>query len=42
VPGLSWRVLDFGGLVAIAGMLIMFAAAAIVHTRTLYRQETQR
>jgi archaetidylinositol phosphate synthase len=42
VPGLSWRVLDFGGLVAIAGMLIMFAAAAIVHTRTLYKQETQR
>ncbi|MFZ0211618.1 MAG: CDP-alcohol phosphatidyltransferase family protein [Candidatus Acidiferrales bacterium] len=42
VPGLSWRVFDFGGIVAIAGMLIMFAVAAIFHTRTLYRQETKR
>ena len=42
MPGLSWRVLDFGGLVAIAGMLIMSATAAIVHTRTLFKQETQR
>ncbi|MGB6485127.1 MAG: CDP-alcohol phosphatidyltransferase family protein [Candidatus Acidiferrales bacterium] len=42
VPGLSLRVFDFGGLVAIFGMLIMFVAAAIFHTRTLCRQETQR
>jgi archaetidylinositol phosphate synthase len=42
VPGLSLRVFDFGGLVAIFGMLLMFVAAAIFHTRTLYRQETQR
>ncbi|HEV2288026.1 MAG TPA: CDP-alcohol phosphatidyltransferase family protein [Candidatus Acidoferrales bacterium] len=42
VPGLSWRVLDFGGLVAIAGMLTMFIVSAIFHTRTLYQQETQR
>lgn len=42
VPGLSWRVLDFGGMVAIAGMLAMFVVSAILHTRTLYRQETQR
>jgi archaetidylinositol phosphate synthase len=42
LPGLSLRVFDFGGLVAISGMLLMFLAAAIFHTRTLYRQETQR
>lgn len=42
VPELSWRVFDFGGLIAIAGMLLMFAIAAIVHTWTLYKQETQR
>lgn len=42
VPGLSWRILDFGGVIAIAGMLLMFLAAAILHTRTLYNQETPR
>jgi len=42
VPGLSWRVLDFGGAVAIGGMLIMFAVAAIFHTRRLYMEETRR
>jgi len=42
VPGLSWRVLDFGGAVAIGGMLIMFAVAAIFHTRRLYIEETGR
>ena len=42
VPWLSWRVLDFGGTAAIGGMLIMFAVAAIFHTRRLYREETQR
>jgi archaetidylinositol phosphate synthase len=42
VPELSWRVFDFGGLIAIAGMLLMFVIAAVVHTRTLYKQETQR
>ncbi|MGC1107023.1 MAG: CDP-alcohol phosphatidyltransferase family protein [Candidatus Acidiferrales bacterium] len=42
VPGFSLRVFDFDGLVAIFGMLLMFAAAAIIHTRTLYQQETQR
>lgn len=40
VPGLSWRVFDFGGVVAICGMLIMFLSAAVLHTRTLYLQET--
>ena len=42
VPGLSWRVLDFGGAAAIGGMLIMFTVAAIFHTRRLYREETHR
>jgi hypothetical protein len=42
VPGLAWRVLDFGGAVAIGGMLIMFAVAAIFHMRRLYLEETRR
>lgn len=42
VPGLAWRVFDFGGLIAIFGMLLMFIVAAISHTRTLYLQETKR
>jgi archaetidylinositol phosphate synthase len=42
VPGLSWRVFDFGGIVAICGMLLMFILAAIFHTRALYLQETHR
>lgn len=42
VPGLSWRVFDFGGLIAICGMLAMFTVAVIAHTRTLYLQETRR
>jgi archaetidylinositol phosphate synthase len=42
VPGLGWRLFDFGGVVAICGMLFMFVLAAIFHTRTLYRQETNR
>lgn len=42
VPGFAWRVFDFGGAVAAAGMLLMFSVAAICHTRTLYLQEAQR
>jgi archaetidylinositol phosphate synthase len=42
VPGLTWRVFDFSGAVAIVGMLLMFCAAAIFHTRALYLRETQR
>lgn len=42
VPGFAWRVFDFGGGIAISGMLLMFAVAAIAHTRTLYLQETHR
>jgi archaetidylinositol phosphate synthase len=42
VPGLSWRIFDFGGAVAICGMLLMFCTAAIFHTRALYLRETPR
>lgn len=42
VLGLAWRVFDFGGVIAICGMLLMFVVAAITHTRTLYLQETHR
>jgi archaetidylinositol phosphate synthase len=42
VPGLGWRIFDFGGLVAICGIMTMFVVAAIIHTRTLYLQETRR
>ena len=41
VPGLSWRLLDFAGLVAIPAMGIMVVSAAVWHTAELYRQETQ-
>jgi archaetidylinositol phosphate synthase len=40
VPGLPFRLLDFGGLVAVAAMSVMVVAAAVWHTRELYRQET--
>jgi archaetidylinositol phosphate synthase len=36
----SLRLFDFGGLVATAGMAIMFMVAAGYHTAALYRQET--
>ena len=42
VPVIGWRVLDFGGVIAIAGMLAMFVTSALIHTRRLYLQETQR
>jgi archaetidylinositol phosphate synthase len=41
VPGLSWRLFDFAGLVAIPIMGIMVVAAALWHSAELYRQETQ-
>jgi len=40
VPGLSWRLFDFAGLVAIPTMGIMVVTAAMWHTAELYRQET--
>jgi len=39
VPGLGWRLFDFGGLIAIVGMLIMFIVAALTHTYALYCRE---
>lgn len=42
VTGLSLGVMDFGGIVAMAGMFLMFLTAAISHTRALYKQETLR
>lgn len=41
VPGGSYRVLDFGGAVAVVAMTIMVVVAATSHTVTLYRQETR-
>jgi archaetidylinositol phosphate synthase len=40
VPGLPYRLLDFGGLVAVGAMGLMAVLAAVWHTRELYRQET--
>jgi archaetidylinositol phosphate synthase len=40
LPGLPYRLLDFGGTIAIAAMLVMAAFAAIAHTRQLYLEET--
>jgi archaetidylinositol phosphate synthase len=39
VPVLAWRLFDFGGAVAAAGMGAMVVAAAACHTAKLYRQE---
>ncbi len=39
VPVVFWRLFNFGGIIAIAGMLLMFMAAAIYHTLALYRME---
>jgi phosphatidylglycerophosphate synthase len=40
VPGPGYRIFDFGGVAAIAGMGLMAGVAAALHTRELYRQET--
>ncbi len=40
VPGLPYRMLDFGGAIAIAAMFVMAVVAAIAHTRRLYLEET--
>ena len=41
VPRLGYRLFDFGGIVAIAGMGAMLAIAAARHTAQLYREETR-
>ncbi len=40
--GTEWLVFDIGGLIGIAGMLLMTVLSAVRHTRTLYRQEPYR
>ena len=40
IPIISWRLFDFGGIVATAGMAIMVIIAAAWHTVKLYKQET--
>lgn len=40
VPGLHYRLLDFGGLIAVCSMGVMVIFAAVWHTAELYRQET--
>jgi phosphatidylglycerophosphate synthase len=42
MPGLPYRLFDFGGLVAISVMSVMVVVAAVWHTRTLYREEAHR
>lgn len=40
IPIISWRLFDFGGVVATIGMAAMVVLAAAWHTATLYKQET--
>ena len=42
IGGRSLLLFDFGGVVALAGMAMVAAAAALRHTVTLYRLETSR
>jgi len=42
IGGRSYLLFDVGGVVTIAGMAIMAAAAAARHTAALYREETWR
>ena len=42
IPSLTYRLLDFGGAIAIAAMTVMLLVAAASHTITLYREETSR
>lgn len=41
IPGYSYRLFDFGGVLAICGMSVMAVGAGICHARALYRQETR-
>jgi archaetidylinositol phosphate synthase len=40
IPVVSWRLFDFGGIVATAGMGVMVIVASAWHTAKLYKQET--
>jgi phosphatidylglycerophosphate synthase len=42
LAGHTYRLFDVGGVIAAIGMTIMCVASAIIHTRTLYQQETLR
>jgi len=42
IPGLSYRLFDFGGIIGAIAMSIMVVVTAVWHTRTLYYQETLR
>jgi len=37
--GLTFPLFDIGGVIAIAGMLMMAVVATVIHTRQLYREE---
>lgn len=41
VPGTGYRLLDLGGLIAIASMAVMVIVTAAIHTMRLYREETR-
>ncbi len=42
VPGMSYRLFDAGGIVAMCGMAAMLVVTAAWHTAKLYRQETYK
>jgi hypothetical protein len=39
VFGTDWRLFDFGGVIGIAGMGVMFLTAAARHIFQLYKEE---
>ena len=41
VPRLSYRLFDFGGVIAMVGMALMLFVSVACHTASLYREETQ-
>jgi len=40
IPIISWRLFDFGGVLATAGMAVMVIVATALHSAKLYKQET--
>lgn len=42
LAGHTYRLFDIGGVIAMAGMMLMCVVSAAMHTRALYRQETIR
>lgn len=39
VFGTHWRLFDFGGVIGIFGMVLMFVVTAVRHTKKLYKEE---